>query len=88
MRVETDAMIEMKIIYPKFQQKLVERPSEHWLKEFLGKWKLKTLKSTDIELLRSKQATASAIKNGFLKFMKKLISIYMKRTSLEIWMKQ
>ena len=65
-------MIEMNSIYPKFQQKLIERPSEHWLKEFLDRWKLNTLKSSDIELLRSKQATTSSIKKWFSEVYEKI----------------
>jgi hypothetical protein len=75
--VETDAMIEMKSIYPKFEEKIVERPSEFWLKQYLDRWKLKTLHSTDIELARSQQATATAIKKWFIEVYDKIdFSLY------------
>jgi hypothetical protein len=77
--VESDAMVEMQAIYPTFLQKEIDRPSEFWLREYLVRWKLKTLRSTDIELARSQQATASAIKKWFTEVYDKIdFSLYEK----------
>ena len=72
-------MVEMQSIYLTFLQKEIDRPSEFWLKEYLTRWKLKTLRSTDIELARSQQATTSAIKKWFEEVYDKIdFSLYEK----------
>jgi hypothetical protein len=75
--VESDAIVEMQTLYPTFLEKEVNRPSEFWLKEYFDRWKLKTLLHTDIELARSQQATASAIKKWFTEVYDKIdFSLY------------
>jgi hypothetical protein len=70
-------MIEMKTLYPLYKRNPIERPSEYWLKKFYARWDLKTLRSTDIELARSQQATASAIKKWFAEVYDKIdFSLY------------
>jgi hypothetical protein len=86
--VESDAIVEMQTLYPTFLVKEVNRPSEFWLKEYFDRWKLKTLLHTDIELARSHQATASAIKKWFTEVYDKIDLTQYERISLETWMKR
>jgi len=70
--VESEATIEMQSMYPTFSEPIVERPSENWYRKYLARWKLKTLPNTDIEMIRSLQATASAIRTWFTEVYDKI----------------
>lgn len=53
------------MIYPSFVKNETKIPSEDWLSDFKGRWNLKTLKSTDIEGVRSLGATVTSIRKWF-----------------------
>jgi len=55
----------MRLIYPSFVKNETKIPSEDWLSDFKGRWNLKTLKSTDIEGVRSLGATVTSIRKWF-----------------------